>query len=164
MILFFAEITPEKLQSFADRVFHQVKIQSLVHGSVDKKTAFHLNDLLLNNLKPQPFTEFTLGKIVQLPPPGLFFCFFFFFLFCFFNYSTLEIQCTVYEEEQMDPEAINSAIYYYFQLGSRNIELDCLTDLYGHIVSEHAFDELRTKQQLGVRGFSSFFFVVLFEF
>lgn len=103
-------------------------------------------------------------------------CFLFLLLVCyllfFFNvilttfiylFFLKDVQCTVYEEEQTD-EPVNSALYYYFQLGNRSIELDCLSELYGHIIGEHAFDELRTKQQLGVSLFCIFYYFLKIGF
>lgn len=66
-------------------------------------------------------------------------------------------QYVVYNEEQIDAKAINSSIYYYFQIGLDQHPTSILSKLLSHIIAEPAFDELRTKQQLGVRFYFSFF-------
>merc|ERR1712137_1009453 len=55
----------------------------------------------------------------------------------------------VYEEEQIDPESRETQLYYYYQIGSSSERSVMMSELFGHMIEEAAFDELRTKQQLG---------------
>ena len=66
------------------------------------------------------------------------------------THHTLAEITYVYEEEQIDPESRNSALYYYYQIGSSSERSVMMSELFGHMIEEAAFDELRTKQQLGV--------------
>merc|ERR1711974_221387 len=87
-IAVFDQVTPQALQDFIHRVFEVTKVQSLIHGNVSTKTAVEVNGLLLRYLKSETLTKMPLGRIVKLPEPG--------------------VHCVVYEEEQIDPEAVNS--------------------------------------------------------
>jgi secreted Zn-dependent insulinase-like peptidase len=62
----------------------------------------------------------------------------------------LENKYFVKEVEHEDPLSQNFAVYYHFQCGASDEILDAKVHTVAHILSEPAFDVLRTKQQLGV--------------
>jgi len=56
----------------------------------------------------------------------------------------------VWEQEVMDPEGLNSAVELFYQICQDEDErLRCLTELVVEAIHEAAFDQLRTKEQLG---------------
>ena len=62
----------------------------------------------------------------------------------------------IYERQVSNSENVNSAIEYYVQIGdSTDRDLRTRLALFQQIVNEPAFDQLRTKEQLGYIVFSS---------
>jgi insulysin len=67
-----------------------------------------------------------------------------------------ESKSIVYERQVSNLDNVNSAIEYYVQVGdSTDRELRTRLALFQQIVNEPAFDQLRTKEQLGYIVFSS---------
>ena len=59
-------------------------------------------------------------------------------------------RCATYVRTRSSNRAeTNSGVDTYFQIGPQTIADYALVELLGQLISEHCFDQLRTKEQLG---------------
>ncbi|KAG8725587.1 Insulinase (Peptidase M16) [Ceratobasidium sp. 395] len=123
-------VTVEDIQQHAQAVLSRTHVTTLVHGNVNAKEASQINDSVEAILKARPISaaEQTLPRSLLLPPA------------C--NY--------VWEDIVPNKDDLNSSITYYVEAGdSINPQLRAVLSLFGQMISEPAFNQLRTKEQLG---------------
>jgi insulysin len=125
----------DEVQAFISQLLQQTHIEILAHGNFYKEDALKVSDLVESILKPRPLPQslWNLRRNLVLPAGSN----------CIFRH-TLE-----------DPANVNNAIEYYLQVGSStDRRLRAMVGLFGQMTSEPAFDQLRTKEQLGYIVFS----------
>ncbi|KAM5441709.1 metalloprotease [Microsporum ferrugineum] len=120
----------EDVASFYPQLLRQTHIEVLAHGNLYKEDALKLTDLIESTLKPRalPQSQWHVRRNMIIPPGS--------------NY--------IYEETLKDPANINHCIEYYLFVGTLTdplLRAKCL--LFGQMTNEPAFDQLRTKEQLG---------------
>jgi insulysin len=124
------QLTAEDVQMFYPNLLRQMHIETLAHGNLYKEDALHLTSLVEKTLKPRPLSQ------AQLPvrrslifPSGC-------------NY--------LYRRTLKDPKNVNHCIEYSLHIGDRaDRALRNKTLLMDQMTHERAFDQLRTKEQLG---------------
>lgn len=123
-------ITVEDVRAFAPQLLAQMHTEVLAHGNLYKEDVKRIGHLIESTLKPRPLppSQWELRRNVIIPSGSNF----------VFNH-TLD-----------DPENINHAIEYYLHLGNLlDPEIRSRAQLLGQMTDEPAFDQLRTKEQLG---------------
>jgi insulysin len=123
-------LTAEDVQAFYPHLIRQMHIETLVHGNLYKEDALHLTNLVENTLKPRPLSQAHLPVRRNLIfPPGS-------------NY--------LYRRTLKDPKNVNHCIEYSLHVGDRaDRVLRNKALLIDQMTHERAFDQLRTKEQLG---------------
>jgi insulysin len=123
-------LTADDVQSFYPHLLRQMHIDTLVHGNLYKEDALRLTNLVENTLKPHPLSQAHLPVRRNLIfPPGC-------------NY--------LYRRTLKDPKNVNHCIEYSLHVGDRaDRVLRNKTLLMDQMTHERAFDQLRTKEQLG---------------
>ncbi|KXS20116.1 hypothetical protein M427DRAFT_52375 [Gonapodya prolifera JEL478] len=124
-------VTAAGVQKFYPKVLSQAFLEGLVHGNTYAYETLSLAEVFLNALQlgtAPPEDRDLMGRSTVLPMPSNF----------------------VHERNVPNADNLNSAIEYYIQCGdpkdeSKRIRLM----LVNQIISEPAFDQLRTKEQLG---------------
>lgn len=120
----------EDVAKFFPQLLRQTHIELLAHGNLYKEDALKLTDLVESTLhaRPLPEAQWHVRRSMIIPPGN--------------NY--------IYEHTLKDPANINHCIEYYLFMGSlMNRSLRAKLLLFGQMTSEPAFDQLRTKEQLG---------------
>jgi insulysin len=128
-------LTAADIQQFYPYLLRQMHIESFVHGNLYKEDALKLSDLIESILKPRtlPQTQWPIARQLVFPPGG--------------NY--------VYRKTLKDPANVNHCIEYLLYVGDKaNRSLRAKTLLLDQMTHEPAFDQLRTKEQLGYVVFS----------
>ena len=123
-------VTVEDIRIFAPQLLQQAHIETLVHGNLYKEDAKKIASLIESTLKPRvlPTSQWQLRRNVIVPQGGNF----------------------VYKHTLSDPANINHAIEYYLEVGHvMDIPLRARLQLVAQMTDEPAFDQLRTKEQLG---------------
>jgi insulysin len=123
-------LTAEDVQTFYPYLLRQMHIETLVHGNVYKEDALRLTNLVENTLKPRPLlqTQLPVRRCLIFPPGS--------------NY--------LYRRTLKDPKNVNHCIEYSCFVGIRSDRfLRAKTLLLDQMTHERAFDQLRTKEQLG---------------
>nr|KAJ3423186.1 Insulinase (Peptidase M16) [Polyrhizophydium stewartii] len=130
------DITAADVQAFAPKLIERLHIQALVHGNVSKERAIELGNILVSQLAPAELAERERFPSVRtrIMPQG---------------------SSIIHQRLVPNPANLNSGIEYCIQVGA-------LTDQYirthlsliSQIAHEPAFDQLRTKEQLGYLVFS----------
>lgn len=123
-------ITIDDLKAFVPQLLGQSHVEALAHGNVYKDEVKKLGSLIETILKPRslPQSQWELRRNVILAPGS--------------NFK--------YEHTLGDPENVNHAIEYYLFCGNYlDIELRNRVGLFAQMTDEPAFDQLRTKEQLG---------------
>lgn len=123
-------ITIDDLKAFVPQLLAQSHIEALAHGNVYRDEVKKLGSLIETILKPRslPQSQWELRRNVVLAPGS--------------NFK--------YEHTLGDPENVNHAIEYYLFCGNYlDIELRNRVGLFAQMTDEPAFDQLRTKEQLG---------------
>lgn len=123
-------IEPEDISTFFPQLLQQNHIELLAHGNLYKEDVLRMTDCIEKNLqnRPLPKSQWLLKRNVILPPGS--------------DY--------VYERELKDPANINHCIEYYLLIGMiTDNELRAKLLLFAQMTDEPAFDQLRTKEQLG---------------
>ena len=127
----------EEVQAFIPQILRQTHIEILAHGNFYKEDALKVADLVESILKPRPLPHslWNLRRNLVLPSGS--------------NY--------IFQHTLADPANVNHAIEYYLQVGgSTDRKLRATLGLFAQMTSEPAFDQLRTKEQLGYIVFSGF--------
>lgn len=133
-------LTLDDVARFRPELFAQIHFETFVHGNLYKEDALRLSDLVANIFKPRvlPHTQFVPRRTV-LPPRGRKFA---------------------YPRLLKDPKNVNSCIeYFLFVNETTDRRSRALLSLFAQVAEEPAFDQLRTKEQLGYivwSGFRSF--------
>jgi insulysin len=128
-------LTADDVQSYYPQVLRQMHIEAFVHGNVYKEDALRLTCLVESILRPCPLPQVQWPVIRSLifPPGGDF----------------------VYCRTLKDPKNVNHCIEYLLYIGDKAIRpLRAKTLLLDQMTHEPAFDQLRTKEQLGYVVFS----------
>jgi insulysin len=128
-------LTAADIQQFYPHLLRQMHIETFVHGNLYKEDALKLSDLIESILKPRvlPQTQWPISRSLVYPPGGNF----------------------VYHKTLKDPANVNHCIEYLLYVGDKSVrELGAKTFLLDQMTHEPAFDQLRTKEQLGYVVFS----------
>ncbi|TVY81559.1 putative zinc protease, partial [Lachnellula suecica] len=128
-------LTAADIQQFFPHLLRQMHIETFVHGNLYKEDALKLTDLIESILKPRvlPQTQWPVSRSLVFPPGG--------------NY--------VYHKTLKDPANVNHCIEYLLFVGDKSQRpLRAKTLLLDQMTHEPAFDQLRTKEQLGYVVFS----------
>lgn len=123
-------ITMDDVKSFAKQLLAQAHIELLVHGNMYREEAKKMAQLIETTLRPRILvpSQWATRRNILLPTGS--------------NY--------VYNSDLPDPENVNHAIEYYLQVGSNfDYPLRAKLQLLAQMTDEPAFDQLRTKEQLG---------------
>jgi insulysin len=128
-------LTATDIQQFYPQLLEQMHIETFVHGNLYKEDALKLSDLIESILKPRPLpqTQWPITRSLIFPPGSN-----------FLYHKTLE-----------DPANVNHCIEYLLSVGDKSVRpLRAKTLLLDQMTHEPAFDQLRTKEQLGYVVFS----------
>lgn len=123
-------IEAEDVSAFFREILQQTHIEVLAHGNLYKEDALRMTDSVENVLqsRPLPRSQWNMRRNMIIPPGS--------------NY--------VYERTLKDPANVNHCIEYYLFVGSGvdNVARAKLL-LFAQMTDEPAFDQLRSKEQLG---------------
>lgn len=128
-------ITAEDVQQFYPGLLRQTSLQVLVHGNLYKEDALRLTNLVIDTLKPRalPKVQWPVLRSLVFPRGSSF----------------------VYNRTLRDPKNVNHCIEYLLYFGEKSDRaLRAKTLLLDQLTHEPAFDQLRTKEQLGYVVFS----------
>ena len=128
-------LTAIDIQQFYPQMLRQVHIESFVHGNMYKEDALKVGDLVIATLNPRalPQTQWPIARTLIFPEGGNF----------------------IYHKTLKDPANVNHCIEYLLTVGDKaNRSLRAQVQLFDQITHEPAFDQLRTKEQLGYVVFS----------
>jgi len=123
-------ITAEATRTFHRELLAQFHLEIYVHGNLYKEDALKLTDMLVSTLKARalPRTQWPILRSFIYAPGS--------------NY--------VFERTLQDPANVNHAIELYLHIGNRaDRQLRARTFMLDQLTHEPAFDQLRTKEQLG---------------
>ena len=123
-------ITLEDVRSFAPQLIQQAHVEILTHGNIYRKEAREISELVQSTLKPRvlPPSQWQLRRNVIMPSGS--------------NYT--------FKQPLADPENVNHCIEYYVQVGHvMDSTQRARLQLFAQMAEEPAFDQLRTKEQLG---------------
>jgi len=132
-----AGLVADDIRVFHKQIMSQLHIEAYVHGNLYKEDALKLTDMIESILKPRPLPkdEWPIMRSLDFPPGS--------------NY--------VYKKTLKDPANVNHCIEYYLHIGDKGDRaIRAKTQLLDQILHEPAFDQLRTKEQLGYIVFSGF--------
>ncbi|CAG8979190.1 hypothetical protein HYALB_00000326 [Hymenoscyphus albidus] len=128
-------LTAADIQQFYPQLLHQMHIETFVHGNLYKEDVLKLSDLIEITLKPRilPQTQWPISRSLVFPPRS--------------NY--------IYHKTLKDPANVNHCIEYLLFVGDKaERQVRAKTLLLDQMTQEPAFDQLRTKEQLGYVVFS----------
>ncbi|KAI1492445.1 peptidase M16 inactive domain-containing protein [Biscogniauxia mediterranea] len=128
-------ITADAVREFHKQIMSQLHIEAYVHGNLYKEDALKLTDLIESILKPRvlPKEEWPIIRSLDYPPGSNF----------------------LFKKTLKDPANVNHCIEYYLHTGPKGDRMvRAKTQLLDQILHEPAFDQLRTKEQLGYVVFS----------
>ncbi|KAE9367559.1 LuxS/MPP-like metallohydrolase [Stipitochalara longipes BDJ] len=128
-------LTAADIQQFYPHLLRQMHIETFVHGNLYKEDALKLSDLIESLLKPRPLpqTQWPIARQLIFPPGSNF----------------------VFQKTLKDPANVNHCIEYLLYIGDKAIRpLRAKTQLLDQMTHEPAFDQLRTKEQLGYAIFT----------
>ncbi|XDG00719.1 hypothetical protein ABKA04_000334 [Annulohypoxylon sp. FPYF3050] len=128
-------ITADAVRQFHKQIMSQLHIEAYVHGNVYKEDALKLTDMIEKILKPRVLAkeEWPIIRSLDFPPGSNF----------------------LFQKVLRDPANVNHCIEYYLHIGDKGDRLvRAKTQLLDQIIHEPAFDQLRTKEQLGYVVFS----------
>ncbi|KAF7593445.1 Insulinase (Peptidase M16) [Aspergillus hancockii] len=123
-------IEPEDISCFFPQLLRQNHIEVLAHGNLYKEDALRMTDSVENILKSRslPQSQWHVRRNMIIPPGS--------------NY--------IYERALKDPANVNHCIEYYLFIGDITDEsLRAKLLLFAQMTDEPAFDQLRSKEQLG---------------
>ncbi|KAL4914462.1 Metalloenzyme, LuxS/M16 peptidase-like protein [Aspergillus aurantiobrunneus] len=123
-------IEAEDIQYFFPQILRQNHIEVLAHGNIYKEDALRMTDTVESvlNSRTLPQSQWHVRRNMIIPPGS--------------NY--------IYERPLKDPANVNHCIEYYLFIG--DIDDDVLRSkllLFAQMTDEPAFDQLRSKEQLG---------------
>ena len=123
-------VEPHDVATFFPQLLQQTHIEVLAHGNLYKEDALRMTDSVESILKSRtlPVSQWYVRRSMIIPPGS--------------NY--------IYERQLKDPENINHCIEYYLFAGNaEDANLRAKILLFAQMTSEPAFDQLRSKEQLG---------------
>lgn len=121
---------PEDLERLLPELLRNLQIEMLAIGNVTKERALDVADLTMKVLDPK---QLSMGQ--RIPPR---------------SYYLNKDSSRYYKIPLGDAKNVNSAIEYIVQWGKlTDRDLKARLDLFAQIASEPAFNQLRTKEQLG---------------
>lgn len=121
--------TPDLLREHIQNMLCQMHVRILVHGNIYKEEAIKIAELAESGLKPCSLSPGSLDDLSLILPPSS-------------NHT--------WSLDSPNPDQPNSAISYYMYLGSGlDPRRRVVSSLLAQILSEPAFNVLRTKEQLG---------------
>ena len=129
------DLTAESVAQFHRQIMSQMHVEAYVHGNFYKKEALKLTDMIETILDPRPLPkeEWPIMRSLILPPGS--------------NY--------LYKKTLKDPANVNHCIEYYLHIGDKgDRKVRAKTQVLDQLLHEPAFDQLRTKEQLGYVVFS----------
>ncbi|KAI8902913.1 Metalloenzyme, LuxS/M16 peptidase-like protein [Globomyces pollinis-pini] len=128
------EFTLSDVKEFYRHLLDQFCMEALVHGNVTKAEAIELTDAIITEFKTRPLPTKPLETRIYKLPPGT---------------------NIIYQKDVFNPKNVNSAIEFCVQIGSiANVKNRTYLTLISQIGQEPAFDQLRTKEQLGYMVYS----------
>ncbi|KAG0697015.1 Metalloenzyme, LuxS/M16 peptidase-like protein [Suillus ampliporus] len=140
-----SNITQDELQGHIGDLLARLNIEMLVTGNMHKDEAIALSEMVENILDASPIPADETAQRALILPEGM---------------VQLTLTSTgsnfIWKSPIPNPNDPNSSLTYYLQLGSSTdarLRVTCL--LLIHMMSEPAFDILRTKEQLGYIVFCS---------
>nr|XP_036584366.1 zinc protease [Colletotrichum truncatum]KAF6793884.1 zinc protease [Colletotrichum truncatum] len=128
-------ITAEDVRQFKKQMLSQMHIETYVHGNLYKEDALKLTDMIETILEPRvlPRPQWPVIRSLIVPPGS--------------NY--------IYKKTLKDPANVNHCIEVWLYVGDKGDRLvRAKTMLLDQMSHEPAFDQLRTKEQLGYVVFS----------
>ncbi|ORY69720.1 peptidase M16 inactive domain-containing protein [Pseudomassariella vexata] len=128
-------ITANATREFHKQLMSQMHIEVYVHGNLYKEDALKLTAMVEKTLKPRilPKDQLPILRSLIFPPGSNF----------------------LYKKTLHDPANVNHCIEYYLHIGNKGDRvIRAKTQLLDQILHEPAFDQLRTKEQLGYVVFS----------
>ncbi|XXH05044.1 hypothetical protein Hte_011468 [Hypoxylon texense] len=128
-------VTADAIRHFHKQVMSQLHIETYIHGNVYKEDALKWTDMIESILKPRvlPKEEWPIIRSLDFPPGS--------------NY--------LFQKTLKDPANVNHCIEYFLHIGDKGDRgIRAKTQLLEQIIHEPAFDQLRTKEQLGYVVFS----------
>ncbi|SPO02474.1 uncharacterized protein DNG_05147 [Cephalotrichum gorgonifer] len=124
------KIAVESLRQYKPQLLGQLYFELLVHGNMHKEDALRLTDMVESVLqsRPLPRTQWPIQRSLVLPPRA--------------NY--------LYKKTLNHPDNVNHCIDYWLYTGEKGDPLTRAHTLFlGQLMGEPAFDQLRTREQLG---------------
>lgn len=128
-------ITVDDVRSFRRDILSQLHMEVYVHGNLYKEDALKLTDMVESTLKPRvlPRTQWPVQRSLLFPQGS--------------NY--------LYKKTLKDKANVNHCMEYWLYIGDKaDREIRAKTLLLDQVMHEPAFDQLRTKEQLGYVVFS----------
>ncbi|KAK4779447.1 hypothetical protein SAY87_015553 [Trapa incisa] len=128
-----AGLSLDDLKEFVPQLRSQIYVEGLCHGNLAEEEVFGIADIFRKNLSVQPLPMEMRHKehVICLPSGANF----------------VRDVCVKNKSET------NSVVELYFQIvpefGKESFKMKALIDLFDEIVEEPAFNQLRTKEQLG---------------
>ncbi|CRK88531.1 CLUMA_CG002308, isoform A [Clunio marinus] len=121
-------ISLDDVKKFFQLYFHQLKVQVLIQGNVTKMKALEIVETMENKLTCVPLDNNYEPKprVIQLPGGS----------------SAMRLIASMSEDD-------NSVSKIYYQIGPITIQRNSLLKLLRGVLKSHAFEYLRTKEQLG---------------
>lgn len=129
-------ITADAVRLFHKQMLAQLYIEVYAHGNMYKGEALKVTDMVESILKPRtlPRSQWPIIRSLVLPPGSNF----------------------VFNKTLKDPANVNHCVETFFFVADRSDQVArAKTLLIDQMVHEPAFDQLRTKEQLGYIVFSS---------
>ena len=128
-------VVADEVRAFIPQLLSQMHIEVLAHGNLYKEDALKFTDQVEAALKPKrlPPAQWPIRRSLSLQPGSNF----------------------VYERPLRDPHTVNHCIEYILAIGNNSDkDLRAKLLLMAQMADEPAFDQLRTKEQLGYVVFS----------
>jgi insulysin len=128
-------VTAEAVRQFQKQMLSQMHVEVYLHGNVYKEDALKLVDMVESTLKPRvlPPSQWPIIRSLILPPGSNF----------------------IYKKTLKDYANVNHCIETWLYVGDKGDRMvRAKTLLFDQISHEPAFDQLRTKEQLGYVVFS----------
>jgi len=125
----------EAVRTFFPQILSHTHIEILAHGNIYKEDVLKMTNAVesIIHSRPLPQSQWLVRRNILLSPGS--------------NY--------VYEKTLKDPENVNNCIEYYIFIGAMTDSvLRAKLLLFGQMAEEPAFDQLRSKEQLGYVVFS----------
>jgi insulysin len=123
-------VTCDSIRLFQKQVLSQMYMETFAHGNLHKEDALKITNVLESTLNPRtlPRSQLPIVRSMLLPPGA--------------NY--------IYNKTLQDPANANHCVETWLYIGDRaDYDLRAKTLLIDQIAHEPAFNQLRTKEQLG---------------